>query len=149
MLVMSSDGTEVDLPAIQTALDYLGVPYDTYIATKPSGRARFGRAQQRVSRELPGHSSCDRQSSFTSFRMDRSLPRSTPADTQTLATYEATFSVRQVTWYTFPTPDLGFNPTNRGVRRPTHGDADHSWCADLSVSERRRVNPDSVFVGRI
>src|SRR5262249_15528672 len=38
ILVLASDGTEADLPAIQQELDYLGTPYTLYIATQhPNG----------------------------------------------------------------------------------------------------------------
>jgi hypothetical protein len=38
VLVISADGNEVDLPAIQQALEYIGTPYVTYVATEhPEG----------------------------------------------------------------------------------------------------------------
>jgi Concanavalin A-like lectin/glucanases superfamily len=110
MLVMSADGGEADLPAIQTALDYLGAPYDTYVATDHPG----GLGPSVLANGCHGNyqgillatDNLVHQQSDLSF-----AAMLTPDDAQTLATYEATFGVRQVTWYTFPTPDLGFNPT--------------------------------------
>ena len=38
VLVVAADGNEVDLPAITQALNYLGIPYNVYVATQtPNG----------------------------------------------------------------------------------------------------------------
>jgi len=43
LLVISADGKEADLPAIRAALDYIGTPYEVYIATNNPGALTRGR----------------------------------------------------------------------------------------------------------
>jgi hypothetical protein len=96
ILVVSAAGTEADFPAIKQALDYLGTPYDVYIAAQNPG----------------GLTPSQLNVGCHAFYQGVILTTNTAVnatDLQTLASYEATFSVRQVTWYTWPTPDLGFN----------------------------------------
>jgi hypothetical protein len=117
MLVMSSDGTEADLPAIRTALDYLGAPYDTYIATSHPGGLDPGMLADGCHGKYQGILLTT--DNLVHRQPDGSFAAAlTPEDMQSLATYEATFGVRQVTWYTFPTPDLGFNPTTEASGDP-------------------------------
>jgi len=108
MLVMSADGTEADLSAIQAALDYLGTPYDTYIATDHPG----GLDPAMLATGCSGHY---QGIILATDNLVHQLPDESfaaalsPDDAAALAAYEVTFGVRQVTWYTFPTPALGFN----------------------------------------
>ena len=108
VLVISADGTEADLPAIRQALDYVGTPYEVYVAT-----------------EAPADLTADKLASgcrafyqgviLTTGNLGYSQPDGiyasalTAEEFQALAAYESMFGVRQVTWYAYPTPDLGFN----------------------------------------
>jgi hypothetical protein len=97
LLVVSADGGEAVLPAIRQTLDYLGTPYDLFVAsTEPAlTGARLmtgcaGRYQGVIltTGELGGALSADELS--------------------TLEAYEAVQGVRRVVWYTYPIPTLGW-----------------------------------------
>lgn len=105
VLVLSADGGEADLPAIRQALDYLGTPYTVRIATTagaltPDQLAVDGRGRYQgvilTTAALAFYDGAGWRSALA------------PDEWQTLWTYEAAYGVRQVTWYTYPTPDYGF-----------------------------------------
>ena len=106
LLVLSADGTEADLPAITSALDYLGTPYTTYIAQQHPGgltSAFLGdscHANYQAVIQTTGGLVADSSAGW--------VPALTAAEQQALAQYEAQFQIRQVTWYSYPTPDGGF-----------------------------------------
>jgi len=107
ILVIAADGTEADLPAIRQALEYLGTPYDVYVATAHSGGLGASTLSSGCRAFYQGvivttdglfyQSSSGYISAFSA------------ADFQTLIAFEQAFGIRQVTWYAYPTPDLGFN----------------------------------------
>ena len=108
LLVISADGSEVALSAIRWSLDYLGTPYTLYIASaNPNGltssmleqgcRALYnGIILTTASLGYSSDGGLTWQSALTSLEW------------QTLQQYEAVHGVRQVSWFTFPTPDIGF-----------------------------------------
>jgi hypothetical protein len=108
LLVVSADGTEVALPAIESALRYLGTPYTLHVATEhPNGltpeslvdgcRARYnGIILTTASLAYSPDGGATWASALT------------PAEFLALELYERAYGVRQVTWFTFPTPELGF-----------------------------------------
>jgi hypothetical protein len=109
-LVISADGTEPTLPAIQQALDYIGVPYTVWITSQHPGALT---ADQLASANGVGQF-------YAVFLATSNLAYTpdggntwqsglTAAEWQVLWSYEAAFKVRQVTLYTFPTPDYGFS----------------------------------------
>jgi hypothetical protein len=119
VLLLSATGNEPTTAAWQTTLKREGVPYDSLVAT-------------------PGHTP------YTADTFADTLPDGTPRakyqavivatgglvyqndsgqfvsalstdEWQTLATYEATYGIRQVTGFVYPTPDYGLNyPTVSG-----------------------------------
>ena len=106
--VISANGAEPDLQAIRNALDYLGTPYDVYVATEHPGGL------------TPDHLSYGCRAFYqavilTTNTLEYATPDGhvasalTAAEFATLSTYEATFGIRQVTWYTSPTAELGLN----------------------------------------
>jgi hypothetical protein len=115
VLVISADGREADFPAIRAALDYIGTPYDVYIATENPG----GLTPERLA------SGCRARYQGVILTTDNLgyFPQGgggftsafTPAEFQVLASYESQFGVRQVTWYTFPTPEYGLNIPSGGT----------------------------------
>ena len=96
VLVISADGAEADLPAIQQALEYVGTPYTTFIGTQQPGGVTAGLLSN----------GC--HALYQGIILTTNVAVSA-AEFQTLATYETAFGVRQVTWFTWPTPDFGFN----------------------------------------
>jgi peptidoglycan/xylan/chitin deacetylase (PgdA/CDA1 family) len=115
--VIAATGRETDLQAIRDALDYLGTPYDLYVATDHPG----GLTPNRLS---IGCRAFYQGVILTSNKLEyaaqdgHSASALTPAEFLTLSNYEATFGIRQVTWYTYPTADLGFNDPERASGDP-------------------------------
>jgi regulation of enolase protein 1 (concanavalin A-like superfamily) len=107
VLVVSADGREAALPAITRTLEYLGTPFTTYVATSTPGglTAEFlsdgCHANYQAVILTTGDVRYLREGTWTIAL--------TPAEAAALAAFEARFQVRQATWYSVPTPDLGFN----------------------------------------
>ena len=108
LLIISADGTEASLPAIQQSLDFLGAPYTVWIATQhPNGLTNpvlssgdHGFYQGVILATGSVSYSADGGNTWQSALSQ--------AEWQALWNYEASFGVRQATWYTFPTADYGF-----------------------------------------
>lgn len=108
LLVVSADGTEPGLGTLRQALEYLGTPYTLHVAREQPGSL----TPQALAEGLHGRyqgillaTSSLAWFDGTSWQSALSLE-----EWQALADYELTFGVRQVTWYTYPTPQLGFGP---------------------------------------
>jgi hypothetical protein len=111
LLVLSAQGTEADLAAIRQALDYLGTPYTLWIAAKRPG-------QLTASALADGKHGFYQGVILTTASLASSASSSTSALTAAewtaLYNYEASFAVRQVNWYSYPTAKLGFSSTPKG-----------------------------------
>ncbi len=108
VLVVSADGTEEVLPAIRQVLDYLGTPYTVWVA-----RSRPGALTTALSAGTHGYFQGVILATGGLTYNDRGTWRGalTDAEWRALWDYEASFGVRQATFYTFPTADYGFqNP---------------------------------------
>ena len=150
MLVVSADGNEADLPAIRAALDYVGTPYDVYIATQQPGGLTPARLSNGGSTTQFGCRALYQGVILTTGDMGYFPPGAgyasalTAAEFQTLANYEITFAVRQVTWYTFPTPDLGFNFPSSGVDTSTAPISARLTAAGATVFPYLRSDPAAI-----
>lgn len=113
VLVLSADGTEVDLPAIEQSLQYVGIPYTLWIASQNpggltanklfDGTHAFYQAVILTSSSLGYDTNGDYVSALSA------------TEWQTLIDFEASFKVRQVTYYSYPTADLGFTTVPTAV----------------------------------
>lgn len=106
LLVVSADGNEPILGAIRQTLDYLGTPYALHVVIQKPG----GLTPELLATGTQGHFQGIVLATSTLGYFDGSVWKSalTPDEWQALANYEKSFGVRQVTWYTYPTPALGF-----------------------------------------
>ena len=104
VLVVSRTGSEVELPAVTKTLDYLGTPYDVYNAGGPPGGLTADKLATGSHALYSGVILTDSSLGVTGGAL--SGPELT-----TLTSYEATFGIRQVTWYTFPNTYYGFTGT--------------------------------------
>jgi hypothetical protein len=97
VLVVSKDGSEVELPAITTALDYIGTPYDVFIGTQNS----TGLTADRLSTLLCAPSSSNDMTVRGLYQavILTTNQAASAADSAVLARYETDFGIRQVTWY--------------------------------------------------
>lgn len=121
VLVLSADGTESGLPAIEQALSYLGTPYQVFKAAPlPSDPAtnRFADPTSGVTlAEGPLETSIHAYyqavivaTGELGYSANGSYKSAlTPAEWSYLWAFEAKFGIRQLSWYTYPTPAYGFN----------------------------------------
>lgn len=116
ILVLAANGSEPDLPAIKQVLDYQGTPYEVFIAAPVPGDAATNRLAAKLSSGTRGfYQGIILTTDFLGYT-DTSkgwTSALTSAEWLALANYEAAFGVRQVTWYTYPSPDYGFNWPSR------------------------------------
>ena len=123
VLVVSANATEADLPAITTALDYVGTPFDVFI-TDPIN-----------TNPLTLETTTCATSSSTETPA-RALYQGVILTTNTaaagyagmLAEYEKKFNIRQVTWYNgWPSPAEGFNYPTVASSDPTTTTLTDAW----------------------
>jgi hypothetical protein len=111
VLVLSADGTETVLPAIQQALDYHSVPYDTWIASQRPGQLVPAALAGGCVGRYQGVILTTGALSYTPDNGQTFLSALTTPEWQALRTYEAQFGVREISWYVFPGADNGLNTT--------------------------------------
>jgi len=107
LLVISADGNEADLPAIKQALDFLGTPYDVYIASATPG----GLTQSRLANgTLANYQGVILATGSLGYQSPSGWASALSAqEWNNLWSYSSTFCTRILSWYTYPTPDYGFN----------------------------------------
>lgn len=96
LLVITNGKTEADFPAIKQILDYVGTPYDVLDMTT-SG----------ITTSMLSDGVCHGYYQGVIFANGGSMYSLTGMNL--LTSYEITFKVRQLNWFTFPTADFGLN----------------------------------------
>lgn len=114
VLVLSADGGETVLPAIQQALDYHSVPYETWIATQRSGQLSPTALADGCAGRYQGVIVTTGALSYTPDGGQTFLSALSSPEWIALRTYEAQFGVREIAWYVFPGADNGLNPATTG-----------------------------------
>src|SRR5262245_4837122 len=102
-LVMAGDGTEAELEAIRSVLDYRGVPYDVFVATSQPPLTA-----DRLYSGDHGHYQATILTDSALWAGDGSALSA--AEWIVLADYEQRFGVRRVSLNTWPDPAYGFGP---------------------------------------
>lgn len=113
ILVLSADGNEVDLPAIKQALDYLGTPYTVYIASQTPN----GLTPDKLSNGCHGYYQGVILTNGTlSYNNGTAWVSALSAqEWTTLWNYQATMKVRELSWYTYPNSDFGYQSSVAAV----------------------------------
>lgn len=106
VLIISADGTESDLPAIKQAFELVGMPYKVWIAAQDPQPLTLDRLANGTYAFYSGVVLTTGSLAYDSGTGWVSALSS--EEWQNLWNFEAMFGVRQVTWYTYPTPDYGF-----------------------------------------
>ena len=111
VLVIAADGNEADLPAIQQILDYLGTPYTLYVAGKTPGGLTNSKLIDPANSSHTYYQGVILTNSYLGYAPAGGGWQSalTAAEWTTLYNYETIYGIRQVSWYTYPTPAEGFN----------------------------------------
>jgi hypothetical protein len=110
VLVLSADGGEADLADIQSALDYVGVPYTTYVGSWSPGGLTSTSLASGCHAFYNGIITTSGDLGTAATGVWQSALSET--EWQTLWSYAAQFNVRQISWYTFPIDLYGFAPQN-------------------------------------
>jgi hypothetical protein len=104
ILVISADGSESELDAIEQTLGYLGTPFDVFIASQRAALATS---------DLQSSSTHGKYNGIILTRGNLPLSDGTSAfsavEFQTLANYEAAFQVRRASLYTSPDAGYGYS----------------------------------------
>ena len=115
VLVISTDGSEPDLKAIQYALGYHSVPYSTWIATQNPGQLTADKLAAGCAGKYQGVILTTGSLSYSPDGGATWRSALSSAEWQTLWSYEANFHAREIAWYAFPGADNGLNPPTAGV----------------------------------
>ena len=113
VLVIASDGNEVDLPAIKQALDFQGTPYTIYIAAQTPN----GLTPDKLSSGCHGYYNGVILTNGTlSYYNGTSWASAlSTQEWSNLWSYESTMGVRELSWYTYPTADFGYQAPSGAV----------------------------------
>ena len=108
VLLVSAAGTEPALAAVKESLQFLGLPYDVWIASQRPGEWLPGALRQGTLGKYAAILLMDGQLAYTPDGGATWLSAFSAADWDTLHAYEAEFGAREVVWYTWPTAAYGF-----------------------------------------
>ncbi len=113
VLVIASDGNEVDLAAIKQALDFQGTPYTLYVAAQTPN----GLTPDKLSNGCHGYYNGVILTNGTLSYYNGTAWASALSTQEwtNLWSYESTMAVREVSWYTYPTADFGYQAPNGAV----------------------------------
>src|SRR5450759_4078154 len=112
VLVISRTGTEVELPAVTKTLDYLGTPYTVYNAAATPNGLTMDKLANGAHALYSGVILTDGALGVTGAQLSAT-------EINNLTTFESTFGIRQVTWYTFPSAYYGFGASVASVDTTT------------------------------
>lgn len=127
ILVLTATADDLTLPAIKQALDYLGTPYEVMVTAPVPTDPGTNRLASKLS-DLPLDTAINgfyQGIILTTGNLTYSPDGSSffsglnGAEWASLWAYEAKFSIRQVTWYTFPTQDYGFTGSPSAIDTTT------------------------------
>jgi hypothetical protein len=120
VLVISTDGKEADLPAIQQALGYHTIPYTTWTATQKPGQLTPSVLSSGCAGNFQGVILTSGALSYSPDGGATWQSALSAAEWQALRTYEANFHVREISWYVFPGADQGLNPPSSSGGDPVN-----------------------------
>src|SRR5450759_3808223 len=112
VLVISRTGTEVELPAVTKTLDYLGTPYTVYNAAATPNGLTMDKLANGAHALYSGVILTDGALGVTGAQLSAT-------EINNLTTFESTFGIRQVTWYTYPSAYYGFGASVTSVDTTT------------------------------
>lgn len=122
VLILTATATDLTLPAIKQALDYIGTPYEVMETAPVPADPSTDRLAARLS-DLPLATALNgfyqgvilTTGNLTYTSGGGYYSGLNPTEWTSLWAYEAKFGIRQVTWYTYPTQDYGFTGSPTAV----------------------------------
>jgi hypothetical protein len=109
VLVISADGTEPTLPAIQEALGYHTIPFTTWIAQQNPGLLTADKLATGCDGKYQGVILATGGLPYSPDGITWTSALTAP-EWLALRSYEASFKVREISWYVYPGADQGLNP---------------------------------------
>ncbi len=128
LLVVTNGQSEADFPAIKQILDYVGTPYTV-----------LDMSSQGVTADMLSDGQCHAYYQGVIFTVGGyiyQLP-----GMATLTSYEQTFHIRQVNWYTFPGADFGLTWTGVSLGSDSNTSASFSPAAATVFSYANTATP--------
>ena len=119
VLVISATGDEPSLQAIQQALGYHTVPFTTWVATQKPGLLTADKLSDGCTGKYQGVILATGDLVYSPDGGLTWTSALTPAEWLTLRSYEASFKVREISWYVYPGADQGLNPPSAAVSTDT------------------------------
>ncbi|HEU5226820.1 MAG TPA: hypothetical protein VFU49_03330 [Ktedonobacteraceae bacterium] len=123
VLIIATDGTEADLPAITQTLDYLGTPYTIYLAAKTPN----GLTPDKLSNGCHGfyQGVIVTTGDLGYFNGTAWVSALSQQEWTNLWTYQATMGVRMLSWYTYPNANYGYQPPSAAIDTSSNPLASH------------------------
>ncbi len=117
ILVIASDGNEADLAAIKQTLDYVGIPYTVYIAAQTPN----GLTPDKLSSGCHGYYQgvILTNGSLSYYNGSAWASALSQQEWTNLWSYESTMGVREISWYTYPNADFGYQAPTSAVDTTT------------------------------
>lgn len=116
ILVIATDGTEADLPAITETLDYIGTPYTVYKAALTPGGLTPDKLADPTNATRGYYSGVILTNGDLGYSNNGVWTIALNAtEWKNLSDYQVAFGVRRISWYTYPQPTYGFNWPSGGV----------------------------------
>ncbi len=112
VLVISADGTEADLPAIQQALNDVGTPYTTYIASQTPNGLTPDKLSSGCHAYYQGVILTNGDLAY--YNGSSWVSALSQQEWTNLWTFESTLGIRELSWYTYPTADFGYQAPTSG-----------------------------------
>jgi hypothetical protein len=119
VLVLSADGKEPTLPAIQQALGFHAVPFTTWIATQNPGLLTPDKLSTGCAGNYQGVILASGNLVYAPNGGTTWVSALTAAEWLALRSFEATFHAREISWYVYPGADQGLNPPSSALDTTT------------------------------
>jgi hypothetical protein len=119
VLVISANGNEPTLSAIQQALGYHTVPFTTWIATQNPGLLTADKLSSGCDGKYQGVILATGDLVYSPNGGLTYMSALTPTEWLALRAYEQSFKIRELSWYVYPGPNQGLTTPTGGVDTST------------------------------
>ena len=133
VLVISATGNEPSLQAIQQALGYHTVPFTTWVATQNLGQLTPDKLSSGCDSKYQGVILATGDLVYSPDGGVTWASALSAPEWLALRSYEASFKVREISWYVYPGTDQGLNPPSGGVDTNTTPIQAHLTAAGQNV----------------
>jgi hypothetical protein len=140
VLVLCADGNDNTLPGIRKAPDFLGTPYTEYAAAQTPGGLTAGKLFNGTRSFYSGVILTTGSLGYSPDGVSW-VSALNAVEWQTLWQWQADFGIRQLNWYSFPSPDLGFGDVTAIDTSVTPLTVNYSAAGSAAFSYVNTANP--------